>query len=76
MLAAFTVLTLAALLLLTRFGTVPDPWQRPLGTDFASFWSAGRLALDGHAALAWDPAAHGGLQARTFPAALGYRDVY
>jgi hypothetical protein len=37
----------------TRSGTV-DAMGRPLGTDFLSFWSAGRLALDGVAPHAYD----------------------
>jgi hypothetical protein len=31
-----------------------DLLGRPLGTDFSAFWSAGRLALEGHAAGAYD----------------------
>jgi hypothetical protein len=31
---------------------------KPLGTDFSSFYAAGSLALDGHAADAYTPAAH------------------
>ena len=30
----------------------------PLGSDFVSFWTAGRMALQGHAAAVYDPAAH------------------
>ena len=30
-----------------------DSLGRPLGTDFSSVWTAGRMALDGHAANAW-----------------------
>ena len=30
----------------------------PQGVDFVSFWAAGRLATDGHPALAYDVAAH------------------
>ena len=33
---------------------VLDPLGRPLGTDFASFWSAGWLAVQGRAAEAYD----------------------
>jgi alpha-1,2-mannosyltransferase len=35
-----------------------DPTGKPLGTDFTSFWSASRLALGGHPALAYDVGAH------------------
>ena len=47
-----TVMTLAVLVA-TRTGTV-DAMGRPLGTDFSSFWSAGRLALHGMAPEAYD----------------------
>ncbi len=43
-------------LLLTAKGNL-DLMDRPLGTDFSSFWTAGRMALDGHAAAAYDWAA-------------------
>ena len=42
-----------AFLLATATGTV-DVLGRPIGTDFTSFWSAGRLALDGLAPQAYD----------------------
>jgi len=35
-------------------GWILDPRGYPLVTDFLSFWSAGRLALAGHAAQAYD----------------------
>jgi hypothetical protein len=41
----------------TSHGTV-DYSGRPLGTDFSSFWSAGRMALEGHAAQAYDWSIH------------------
>ena len=41
-------------LLLTSHGTV-DAFGRPVGTDFSVFWNAGRMALGGHAADAWNP---------------------
>lgn len=44
-------------LLATAHGTL-DAWGRPLGTDFSNVWTAGRMALDGNAAAAWDWAAH------------------
>ena len=49
-----------------------DPLGKPLGTDFISFWSASRLALAGTPALAYDPAAHGALEAAQFGSAAGY----
>ncbi len=35
-----------------------DPQGHLIGTDFVSFYTASRLALDGHPALAWDIPAH------------------
>ncbi|MBI1250470.1 MAG: DUF2029 domain-containing protein [Alphaproteobacteria bacterium] len=32
-----------------------DPMGKPIGYDFMAFWSGGRMALDGDAALAYDP---------------------
>lgn len=46
-----------AMLFVTARGTV-DVFGRPLGTDFASFYSAGRMALEGNAAQAYDWTAH------------------
>jgi hypothetical protein len=33
-------------------------WRNSVGVDFVSFWAAGRLALSGHAAAAYDIALH------------------
>lgn len=41
----------------TGSGTI-DRFGRPLGTDFSNVWTAGRMALDGRAAEAWDWGAH------------------
>jgi hypothetical protein len=57
---AGTVVALGSLLA-TAHGTV-DAFGRPLGTDFSSFWTAGRMALEGHAAAAYDWSAHFALQ--------------
>jgi hypothetical protein len=47
--------SLASLVWLFGFGHgTLDPLGRPLGTDFSNVWSAGRMALDGRAADAWD----------------------
>jgi hypothetical protein len=43
--------------LATAHGTL-DAQGRPLGTDYSNVHAAGRMALDGHAAQAWDWAAH------------------
>lgn len=38
-------------------------WRgRPLGTDFSQVWTAGRMALDGHAADVWNWDAHRAVQ--------------
>ncbi|HEY5411604.1 MAG TPA: glycosyltransferase family 87 protein [Caulobacteraceae bacterium] len=39
---------------------------RPLGTDFSDVWTAGRLALAGHPASVYDPAAHYAAQQAAF----------
>jgi hypothetical protein len=71
--AAMIVATVLALgfLFLTAHGTV-DRFGRPLGTDFSSFWTAGRMALDGHAALAYDWKAHWEVQKQTHGVDLFY----
>jgi hypothetical protein len=51
-------------LLVTATGTI-DRLNRPLGTDFSSFWTAGRMALDGHAALTYDWMSHWEVQKQT-----------
>ena len=45
--------------LLDRFG-------RPIGTDFASFWTAGRMALAGEAVALYEPLAHAAFQHEAF----------
>jgi hypothetical protein len=44
-----------------------DLMGKPLGTDFISFWTASRLALDGQPALAYDPPVHLAEQRALFP---------
>ena len=60
---AGTIIALA-LLFVTADGTV-DQYNRPLGTDFSSFWTAGRMALEGHAPLAYDWRSHWEMQKQT-----------
>lgn len=60
-----------AALLLTGDGLL-DPAGRPIGTDFASFWTASQLALEGRAAAAWDREIHHGLQQAIFGPETGY----
>ena len=52
-------------LLATSHGGI-DYAGRPLGTDFSDVWSAGRLALSGHPASIYDPAAHYAAQQAAF----------
>lgn len=59
LLAAYVVAIVA--LIATSDGRV-DRAGRPLGTDFANVYSAGRLALDGKAGLAYDFDAHHAVQ--------------
>jgi len=45
---------------------------KPLGTDFSSFYAAGSLALEGHAAAAYDFALHHAREQQVFGAATPY----
>jgi alpha-1,2-mannosyltransferase len=49
-----------------------DPMGKPIGTDFASFWTASQLALEGHPADAWSMVRHGAVQAERFGKDAGY----
>ena len=69
-LAAVSVMACVGYLALSRDGL--DPMGKPIGTDFASFWTASQLALAGHAADAWSMARHGAAQAAKFGAQAGY----
>jgi glycosyl transferase family 87 len=71
--ALMVVGTIAALaaLLVTAHGAI-DAYGRPLGTDFSSFWSAGRMALEGRAPQAYDWAAHFEFQHRVHGVELYY----
>lgn len=48
-----------------------DTRGRPAGTDFIAFWSAGRFAVDGHPADAWDLGVLGAFQLAEFPGLVG-----
>lgn len=50
-----------AWLFATAHGTL-DAWGRPLGTDFSDVYAAGRMALEGRAAAAWDWPSHYAVQ--------------
>ena len=69
-LTAMTVAIAAAYVALSRHGL--DPLGKPLGTDFASFWTASRLALSGHPADAWTIETHKAAQAALFGPQAGY----
>jgi hypothetical protein len=57
-------LTSLAFLFVTAHGTL-DRLDRPLGTDFSSFWTAGSMALEGRAALSYDWPSHWAVQKHT-----------
>ncbi|HYM31635.1 MAG TPA: glycosyltransferase family 87 protein [Candidatus Cybelea sp.] len=44
-----------------------DPKNKPIGTDFMDVWAAGRLALDGEPAAAYDYARHYDVQMHALP---------
>ncbi len=54
MLAAGSLALGAGWLGLSATSALHDPAGRPINNDFNAFWSAGRLALHGHARLAYD----------------------
>lgn len=49
-----------------------DPRGEPLGTDFASFWAASKLALEGHPLDAWRTEPHHAAQTAIFGRDTGY----
>ena len=49
-----------------------DVLGRPIGTDFSSFWSAGVMALSGHAAQSYDWSAHSEVMRQS----LGTQEYY
>jgi len=56
---------LVALVATSKAGV--DPFGKPLGTDFVSFWTASRLAIEGHAGAVYEPGAHAGVEQALFP---------
>jgi alpha-1,2-mannosyltransferase len=50
----------------TTGGPMTDRFGKPIGTDFASFWTAGRMALAGDAVSLYDPWAHAAFQRQVF----------
>jgi len=75
-LASASVLSVLALMLLTHGGNTPDPWGRSLAPDFVSFWTAGKLTLEGAPGSAWDPVMHAAAEVANFPPAAGYNRAY
>lgn len=69
-LAVLSLVVAIAYLALSRGGI--DPMGKPVGTDFASFWTASKLALDGRPADVWRMAQHRAEQAEAFGAEAGY----
>jgi Glycosyltransferase family 87 len=65
--------TVAALgvLVISANGSI-DVYGRPLGTDFSSFWTAGRMALEGRAPQTYEWAAHFEFQRRVHGVDLFY----
>ncbi|MGA0602945.1 glycosyltransferase family 87 protein [Caulobacter sp. KR2-114] len=63
-LVAAYALAIAAMIATAHGGV--DYKGRPLGADFSDVWTAGRLALGGHAVSAYDPAAHYAAQQAAF----------
>lgn len=57
LMSLITTIGLIAYLFATAQGTI-DYLGRPLGTDFSNVWTAGRMALEGRAAAAWDWPSH------------------
>jgi hypothetical protein len=69
-LAAMLAVTFVVYLATSRQGL--DLAGRPIGTDFASFWTASHLALAGNPSQAWDPATHHAVQKQFFGSGVGY----
>ncbi|MBU6458579.1 MAG: DUF2029 domain-containing protein [Bradyrhizobium sp.] len=72
-----------SLILLTLYAVATIGWialsdglidrnGKPIGTDFSSFYTAGSLALEGHAAAVYDMAAHYAREQQIFGAATPY----
>jgi len=74
LLLAVAVVIAAAWIALSPSGL--DPTGRPLGADFTSFWSAGRLTLHCAPASAYDPRLHHAEEASIFHRDTGYVAFY
>ena len=62
--SAIAIATIAIYLIGTRNGV--DFFGRPIGADFASFWTAARLAFEGAPASAWSVETHYAAQRAAF----------
>lgn len=70
-LAAVVAVLLVGAVALSHDGL--DHWGKPIGTDFLSFWTASKLALNGHAGEVYRPLAHAAAERAAFRGAdLGY----
>jgi hypothetical protein len=71
-------LILLGLCIVAAFGWIAlsdgliDRNGKPIGTDFSSFYAAGSLAIEGHAADAYEPTAHHAREQRLFGAQTPY----
>ncbi len=72
-LAVYAVLIVGLVLVSPHF---IDPGGKPVGTDFISFWSAGKLALNGEAAAAYDYARHYEVERAALPWPAGHEVPY
>jgi alpha-1,2-mannosyltransferase len=64
--------TIAAIGWIALSNELIDRNGKPIGTDFSSFYAAGSLALEGHAAAIYDMAAHFAREQQIFGAATPY----
>ncbi|MGO9429095.1 glycosyltransferase family 87 protein [Rhodoblastus sp.] len=69
-LAVIQILGLLGLVLASSRGA--DGRGEPLGTDFVSFWTAARLALNGSPASVYDPAVHHAAEQAFFGGHFGF----
>jgi hypothetical protein len=76
MLTLAWALSALMLIVITRGGSTPDPWGRPLATDFVSFWTAAKLVLDGAPGSAWNPIVHAAAERASFGPETGYAADY
>lgn len=68
----FAVSALAVAISIAMLDGGVDSQGRPFGTDFASFWTASQLALDGRPEAAYDSATHHTAQIELFGPAVPY----